>query len=166
MIFPVHRRQLAIVIAIGLPVLPGTAQETEPPTTAEDVILSTTTPLGEASIVLPAGTAVTVPLGEEEEVTLREGPFSTVIKRDQLAFPSPSPTPEPASADSSPVPPDEAASTPAVSWTAAEPASSAMAWPEDWRTPVLAGAAILFGAYSVFTTSALVRRRRRRDDDD
>ena len=166
MIFPARRTKLAIVIAVCWPVFHGAAQETEPPTTAEDVILSTKTPLGEASIVLPAGTAVTVPIGDEQKVTLRQGPFSTVIGRDQLVFPAPSPTPGPASADSSPVPPDEAASTPAVSWTAAEPMSSALPWPEDWRTPVLAGAAILFGAYSVFTTAALIRRRRRRDDDD
>jgi hypothetical protein len=160
-----HRTPLALVLSVGLSVPPGAAQETEPPTTAEDVILTTNTPLGEASIVLPAGAAVTVPVGEEQEVVLREGPFHATVARGELVFPTPTPTPVPTPANTPPAAEETEPTQPAVSWAEPDAMASLMPWPEDWRVPALAGAAVLFGVYSVFATAALIRRRRKDEDD-
>jgi hypothetical protein len=166
MIVRPHCTPLALVLSVCLFVLPALAQDTEPPTTAEDVILTTKTPLGEASIVLPAGAAVTVPFGEEEEVILREGPFHAAVAREDLVFPTPTPTPVPTPANTPPAAEDTEPTQPAVSWDEPDAMASLMPWPEDWRVPALAGAAVLFGVYSVFATAALIRRRRRDEDDD
>lgn len=163
-----HCTPFALVLSVCLFVLPALAQETELPTTAEDVILTTKTPLGEASIVLPAGATVTVPVGEEQEVVLREGPFHAAVEREHLVFPTPTPTatPVPAAVDVPSAAGEAESSQPAVSWNEPDAMASLMPWPEDWRVPALAGAAVLFGVYSVFATAALIRRRRRGEDDD
>ena len=156
-----------LYLALCFPALSGASQQTERPTTAKDVIMTTKTPLGEASIMIPAGTAVDDPGGEKQEILLREGPFSAVVKRHDLVFPVPSPTapPGPDPTVASPTPEPASVSVPAVSW--ADPdAASGTTWPADWRILIPAAAAIFFGLYSIFATVALLRRRKRHEYED
>lgn len=165
-----HRRRatLVLLLAAGVPIVPGAAQNPPAPATAKDVILSTKTPLGEASIMVPAGTAVTDPIGEEKEITLREGPFSATVAREDLVFPAPPPS-EPAAkteAGASPAPTPEATSAPAVSWNDPDAVTPGQRWFEDWQVWGPAVAAALLGLYSIFATVALVRRPKKHDYDD
>ena len=115
----------------------------------EDVILKTKTPLGDAAIVWPAGSALTEPVGSGGEIIVRQGPFSGSLDRADLVFPAPSaPSPEPG---------PEAAADPAGG-----PAPPL--WFEDWRILGPAGAAVLLGLYSLVATVALVRGHRRAGD--
>ena len=64
-----RRITIALLLAACVPVLTVTAQTPQKPATAKDVILSTKTPLGEASIVAPKGTELDDPIGDEKEIT-------------------------------------------------------------------------------------------------
>lgn len=166
---PRQRRTItALLLAACIPVLPGAAQSPQTPTTAKDVILSTKTPLGEASIVMPAGTKVDDPVGVEKEVILREGPFSAAVAREDLVFPAPSPGTTAGESDGGapPAPSPAATTQPAVSWNDPDAVASGQRWFEDWRILVPAVAAALLGLYSIFATVALVRRAKRHEYDD
>jgi len=149
---PSRRTKAALTLLGFLATLPCAAQPSGAPTTAKDIALTTTTPLGEAAIVRPAGSEVTEPVGSHGEIELRQGPFTARIDRADLVFPAPpavaSPTPEPASKPQG----------------TAGGLSGDARWQEDWRILAPTGAAVLLGIYSVITTVALVRRRRRWDD--
>ena len=163
-----RRITIALLLAVCVPVLTVAAQTPQKPATAKDVILSTKTPLGEASIVMPAGTEVDDPIGDEKEITLREGPFSAPVAREDLVFPptTPSATAGKADANASPAPSPAATSQPAVSWNDPEAVTAGPRWFEDWRILVPAVAAALLGLYSIFATVALVRRPKRHEYDD
>ena len=144
-------RKAALTVISALAAVPCAAQPAAPPTTAKDTLLTTTTPLGEAAIVLPAGSEVTEPVGANGEIVLQEGPFTARLERTDLVFPAPLPA--------SPAPTSDAVSTP-------EGADGGLqlqdpAWQEDWRVLVPSGAAALLGIYSIIATVALLRRRRR-----
>lgn len=160
--------RLALFLAVCFMVQPAVAQVPQVPTTAKDVIMSTKTPLGEASIVLPAGSAVNRPIGEDQEVTLSEGPFSATVAREDLVFPSPSPTVPVAQTapEASPAPALSAESQPAVSWNNPDAVTAGAQWFEDWRILVPATAATLLGLYAIFATAALLRRPKRHEYDD
>jgi len=163
-----RRITIALLLTACVPVLTVTAQTPQKPATAKDVILSTKTPLGDASIVAPKGTEVDDPIGDEKEITLREGPFSATVAREDLVFPAPSPS-EPAvktDAGVSPAPAPAASSQPAVSWNDPEAVTAGPRWFEDSRILVPAIAAALLGLYSIFATVALVRRPKRHEYDD
>ena len=159
---------IALLLAVCVPVLTATAQTPQRPATAKNVILSTKTPLGEASIVMPAGTEVVDPVGGEKEVTLRKGPFSATVAREDLVFPptTPSATAANADASASPAPSPAATSQTAVSWNDPEAMTAGPRWFEDWRILVPAVAAALLGLYSIFATVALVRRPKSHEYDD
>jgi hypothetical protein len=163
-----RRITIALLLAACVPVLTVAAQTPQKPATAKDVILSTKTPLGEASIVAPKGTEVDDPISDEKEITLREGPFSATVAREDLVFPptTPSATAGKADANASPAPSPAATSQPAVSWNDPEAVTAGPRWFEDWRILVPAVAAALLGLYSIFATVALVRRPKRHEYDD
>lgn len=155
-------RRLPSVTAVitFLAALPCAAQPSGAPATAKDVILKTTTPLGEAAIVWPAGSVLTEPVGTGEKVIVRQGPFTARLDRADIVFPAPPATPGPT--------PD------AVLLSGPEPGPGGPedlagegiqpAWSGDWRIMGPAGAAVLLGMYSLVTTAALVRRRRNTGD--
>jgi hypothetical protein len=159
---------IALLLAVCVPVLTATAQTPQRPATAKNVILSTKTPLGEASIVMPAGTEVVDPVGGEKEVTLRKGPFSATVAREDLVFPASSPSATAGTSDGGapPAPSPAATSQPAVSWNDPDAVTSGQRWFEDWRILVPVVAAVLLGLYSIFATVALVRRAKRHEYDD
>lgn len=141
------------------------AQEKVPPRLAEDVVLSTKTPLGEASITLPADAEVKDFVEEGDEVVVRQGPFAATIPRTLLNFGAVvAATPE------APAPPVESA--PAAVATTPEPVpspsptetASAAPWDNvlaEWQTFLPLAAAVVLGAYALFATLMLWRLRRR-----
>lgn len=152
-----------IALAVALPA--GHAQEAAPATAAVEIILTTTTPLGEAGLRLPAGSVVT---GLEEDgamIVLRQGPFIARVPREAIVFPAEPPAPEP----SPNVIVAEAIVDPVEAVALAEDAPAApaavgpwdAAWAGDWKAIWPAGAALLLGGYSLLATVALVRLRRR-----
>ena len=141
------RRKAALTVISALATLPCAAQPAAPPTTANDVLLTTMTPLGEAAIVRPAGSQVTEPAGADGEIVLREGPFTARIDRTDLVFPAPPPA----------VVTDVAATGPQ---NLAGDSSGQARWQEDWRILVPTVATVLLGIYALITTVALFRRRR------
>ena len=152
-----------VALTVALPA--GQAQEAAPATAAVDIILSTTTPLGEAGVRLPAGSVVT---GLEEDgamIVLRQGPFTARVPREAIVFPAETPAPEPSPS----VIVAEATDDPVEAVALAEDTPSSPAavgpwgagWTGDWKTIWPAGAALVLGGYSLFATVALVRLRRR-----
>lgn len=135
-------------------------------TASKDLLLSTKTPLGEATVTIPAGAAITNYEVQGEQVKIRQGAFTAVVAlADVQTPPTPAPSPE-----ASPTPTPEA--TPASTPTP-EPEPSATAAPEpspassvagldslpDWLVPAAFGA---LAAYALFATIALLRPRGRR----
>lgn len=147
-------RKAALTVISALAAIPCAAQPAMPPTTAKDTLLTTTTPLGEAAIVRPAGSEVTEPVGEGGEIVLREGPFTARLDRTDLVFPAPPPA--------SPAPTTGVARQPED--VDGDLQLQNPAWQEDWRILVPTGAAVLLGIYSIIATVALLRRRRRWDE--
>jgi len=154
---------LAAVAASGLAV-PGRAEEPPALTAARDLVLVTKTPLGEAAIVLPAGSLLTGAEEDGAEFVIRQGPFTARVPREEIAFPPV------AAAESAP---DGAgypvtAGAPAIDEPVAEPIRPMAApvwpwderWDGDWASLWPAGALVALGAYSLATTIALVFRRR------
>ena len=146
-----HRLPSAIAVIACFTALPCPAQPAGSPVTANDTVLRTQTPLGEAAIVWPAGTVLTEPVGSGEEIPVRQGPFTARLDRSDIVFPSTPapPDPEPETRPPEPDPAPQGAQRPE--------------WLEDWRIVGPAGAAILLGLYSLVATVALVRERRRND---
>lgn len=150
---------VTVVIAF-LSALPCAAQPAGAPTTAKDVILKTKTPLGDATIVWPAGSVLTEPVGAGEEIIVRQGPFTARLDRAEVVFP---------------VAPVASGQTPEGALLPAPESGPALqadlggqgpppAWFEDWRILGPAGAAVLLGLYSLAATAALVRGRRKAED--
>ena len=130
---------------------------------SKDLPLSTKTPLGEATVVIPAGKAITNYEIQGEQVKIRQGAFTAVVALTDLqTSPTPAPSPE---ASPTPTPEATPASTPtpepepsATEAPDASPASSA-AEPNglpDWLVPAAFGA---LAAYALFATIALLRPR-------
>jgi hypothetical protein len=133
-------------------------------TANKDLLLSTKTPLGEAAMTMPAGTAITNYEIQGAQVKIRQGAFSAVVAMaDVQTAPAPAPV-----AEASPSPAPEA--TPAsTSAPAPEPAATAAPEPAaasepatpnglpDWLMPAAFGA---LAAYALFATIALLRGRR------
>ncbi len=155
-------RRLPPVTAVitFLSALPCAAQPIGAPTTANDVILKTKTPLGDAAIVWPAGSVLTEPVGTAEEIVVRQGPFTARLDRAEVVFPV------------APVASGQAPDGALLSAPEPDPARQAdlgdkephPAWFKDWRVLGPAGAAVLLGLYSLATTAALVRGRRKAGD--
>jgi hypothetical protein len=129
----------------------------------KDLLLSTKTPLGDATVTIPAGTAITNYEMQGAQVKIRQGAFTAVVA---LADVQAAPTPAPA-AESAPTPAPEATPTPTPapatqpSATAAPDAAPANSANEtsglpDWLMPAAFGA---LAAYALFATVALLRPR-------
>jgi hypothetical protein len=132
-------------------------------TANKDLLLSTKTPLGEATMTMPAGTAITNYEMQGAQVKIRQGAFSAIVAlADVQTAPAPAPVPE---TSPSPAPEATPASTPAP---APEPAATAAPEPSptnsaaepsglpDWLMPAAFGA---LAAYALFATIALLRPR-------
>jgi hypothetical protein len=143
------------------------AQEPEPPTAAGEILLGTKTPLGEATIAIPAGSTVGDYAEEGEMIIIRRGPFHARVPRAELVFPvrepdpEPSPTPEVVAAEV--VAPDQ---NPQTAFAPPTSAGAALwpweeGWSGDWQRLWPAAAVLLLGIYSLAVTAALLRRRRR-----
>lgn len=146
---------------------PCAAEQGGPPTTAKDVRLTTTTPLGEASVIFPAGSPVSAPVGEEQSIALRQGPFSGVVDREDLVFPAPpAAEPSPVGNETSASLENAANPAPAFSWVDPSAMTAGARWFDDWRILLPTSAAVLFALYSLFATAALVRRRKRNVYED
>lgn len=133
---------------------------------SEDIVLGTKTPLGEANIAIPAGTALTNCEVQGGKARVWQGPFSATVDAGAVQPDAPSATPTPDSTPSADATPD-AAVTPSPAPTAEAPVPEASATPsrlEDlasalpgWAVPAAGGALV---AYALFATVALLRPRR------
>jgi hypothetical protein len=155
--------------ALGACSIDGVAQETAPPRTAQDIALSAKTPLGEASITLPADTEVTNYVEEGATILLRQGPFAAGVPTEQIIFTTNAPTTTNAPIEPPPVAAEQAAQTPnpAPSTTPTDPAAGP-AWvklPEEWKALWPFAVIALLAAYSLLATVALLRTRGRRTRD-
>ena len=132
-------------------------------TASKDLLLSTKTPLGEATVTIPAGEAITNYEMQGEQVKIRQGAFTAVValadvQTSSTPAPSPetSPTPTPeATPASTPTPEPEPAATAAPDPSPASSAAAPNALP-DWLMPAAFGALV---AYALFATIALLRPR-------
>lgn len=158
-------------------ILTATTALAQPLTTnlvaSKTVVLGTKTPLGEATIALPAGTVLTNCEVLGDKAVIRQGPFAATVALEELQQPSTPPpaatAPLPIAADSPA--PDTSPSPPASSTPEATPRESAGSPDEqvpadaitsrlpDWVVPAAGGALV---AYALFTTATLLRTRRRR----
>ena len=138
-----------------------------------DLSLGAKTPLGDAFVGIPAGTAITNYEIVGEEVTVRQGPFSATFElADLQPTPEPSPTPEASpivqeTNAATPLPdspaglttgPEQVAETTAAAAVPAETEPRGVFSLPEWVLPAAGGA--LF-AYALFATAALLRPRRR-----
>ncbi|MGA0094144.1 MAG: hypothetical protein ACO3J2_07620 [Chthoniobacterales bacterium] len=153
---PLFRRIGLRLGVISVLVAQTYGQDTGPTFTAgKDIVLSATTPLGEASLTIPAGTTITnnyEVLGEQ--VRIWQGPFvATVALVDvkPVATPTPAPTPEP-----TPTPTPPPSPTPTPETRAGIP--MVLAELPAWAQPAAVGA---LAAYALLVTIALWRLRRR-----
>jgi hypothetical protein len=157
------RSALLATVPVAVTALGGT--EGKPPlTAAQDLVLSTKTPLGEAAIVLPAGSIITDAEEEGSAMVIRQGPFTARVSRGEIVFP------EDAAAETIPTGHEQGRSEAAAGH---EPvadetgAGAAVVWPweegwnGDWASLWPTGAVLALGAYSLVTTFALLRLRRR-----
>lgn len=158
---PARSRILLGAIALQASLLVTHAQEKAPPRLAEDVVLSTKTPLGEASISLAEGSEVTDFSEEGDAVRLQQGPFTATVPRAQLDFGADvTVAPEAAPVEDAPASPPP---TPVPVANTAEPVI-ASPWEDilaEWKTYLPIAAAVLLGVYALFVTLALSRLRRR-----
>ena len=132
-------------------------------TASKDLLLSTKTPLGEATVTIPAGATITNYEMQGEQVKIRQGAFTAVVALADLQTPpapapspetSPTPTPE-ATPASTPTPEPEPAATAAPDPSPASSAAAPNALP-DWLMPAVFGTLV---AYALFATIALLRPR-------
>jgi hypothetical protein len=132
-------------------------------TASKDLLLSTKTPLGEAAVTIPAGTAITNYEMQGEQVKIRQGAFTAVVALADVqtaptAAPSseasPSLTPQ-ATPASTPTPEPEPSATAAPAPSPASSAATPNGLP-DWVMPAAFGA---LAAYALFATIALLRPR-------
>lgn len=160
-----------VLIAIALRVSSpdGTAQEAIPPRTAEEVVLSTKTPLGEASIVLPANSAVTDYDEEGAMMLLRQGPFAARVPREEIIFVTNATAFTTAPEEPAPLAAEQAAPMPepeqSINQTNPAPAAHWPDLPAEWKKHWPVAAIALLGSYSLFATFALLRTRGRRAQD-
>jgi hypothetical protein len=139
---------------------------------ANEIVLATKTPLGDASITISAGTVLTNCVLSGENVSIRQGPFAATVDLADVepiasatatptptSTPTPTPTPAtPQTAEQTPSPASSAAAT----QPAAESSTTAVGLAgdlPDWVVPAAGGALV---AYAIFTTLALLLSRRRR----
>jgi len=135
-------------------------------TANKDLLLSTKTPLGEATMTMPAGTAITNYEMQGAQVKIRQGAFSAVVAlADVQTAPAPAPVPETspspapeATPASTPAPAPEPSATAAPEQVAANSAAEPSGLP-NWLMPAAFGA---LAAYALFATIALLRGRRPR----
>lgn len=125
-----------------------------------DLALRTITPLGEAGVVIPKGTALTNFEIQGGQVTIRQGPFSAVVDLAVLqpAPPAevPTPTAEPVAATPEPTAEPPATPVPTPVDVADMPGIDLSALP-PWALPAACGA---LGLYALFSTIAWWRARR------
>jgi len=141
-------------------------------TAKRDIILSTKTPLGDASVTVPAGTVFTNCEVQGDKAKIWQGPFGATIDLtavqpmtpDVAARPEPSPAPganpEPSPAPSpslAPAPEPQPSPSPTTPASLASVASFTL---PDWALPAGGGALV---AYAIFATLALIRARRHTD---
>ena len=147
-----------------------TAQENKP-TANEPIVLSTVTPLGEASITLPAGAVITNQEQQGDKIRVWQGPFSATVGMEAIQAEQPpvenlpgnpaaenvqeQPAPTSAPPETSAAPEATPDASPQASVVATGPAMSGM---PDWVIPAAGGALL---AYALFTTVALLRSRTR-----
>lgn len=160
--------------ALGETAVAQAAPENQP-TAQQEIVLGTLTPLGEASITIPAGTVLTNQEQQGDKIRVWQGPFSATVSMEAVRTPQPpaeTPTQESAPADNpeesaqTASPPETAAEqTPATPPPAPQPpvvgAEPALAGLPDWAVPAAGGALL---AYALFTTVALLRSRNRAEN--
>jgi len=144
------------------------------PTAQQEIVLGTLTPLGEASITIPAGTVLTNQEKQGDKLRVWQGPFSATV--GMVAVQTPQAPVETQAQDSAPAANQEEAASaqatllsetvagetpaapPAAPPTPLVEAESALAGLPDWAVPAAGGALL---AYALFTTVALLRSRNR-----
>lgn len=162
----------ALALAVGSETAKAQAAPESRPTAKKEIVLGTLTPLGEASITIPAGSVLTNQETQGDKIRIWQGPFSTTVGIEAVQMPQP-PAENPAQ-DPSPEtkqeecaqktsPPETAAEqTPAAPPAAPEPATvdgePAIAALPEWAVPAAGGALL---AYAILTTVALLRSRNR-----
>ncbi|MEY4299603.1 MAG: hypothetical protein RIR25_839 [Verrucomicrobiota bacterium] len=143
----------------------------------DPIILRTKTPLGDASIILPAGAPLKTFEVQGENIKVWQGPFTAVVPRAgavappaETATPENAPTSAQAIAASAPpplpvatMPPPPAAPAPRTA-TAADAASSLLQvlTMENWKTWAMPAAVGALAAYALFSTVAWIGLRRRK----
>jgi hypothetical protein len=128
-------------------------------TANKDLLLSSKTPLGEATMTMPAGTAITNYEMQGAQVKIRQGAFSAIVAlADVQTAPAPAPVPETSlspAPEATPAPAPEPAATAAPKPSPANSAAEPSGLP-DWLMPAAFGALV---AYAFFATIALLRPR-------
>jgi len=123
--------------------------------TVETIALTTKTPLGDATIDIPAGTTLTNFEVQGDRVKVWQGPFVASVPMASLQKPAPQSTPTPTpTPQATPVP---GASTAPPS-SALEETNAALRGVPSWLLPATVGA---LATYALLATAALVRARRR-----
>lgn len=157
-----------LLLALFAPALAWAQDATPsaPRITEVPVVLGTQTPLGEASITLPAGAALEDFEIAGDKVVVRQGPFHGEVPVSSTRLPEPpAPVIAPAAVAAAAATPQESDPAPPARANLAGPAIPA------WLFPVLALAALAYGAYA---TACWLRLRRshaalvaaREDEDD
>lgn len=172
-------RQLPRVLSFAAAVATSIAQPTPSPTPTplslvanEAITLVTKTPLGDASVQIASGTALTNFEVQGDKVKVWQGPFGATVDLadvqptaaqssvapEPAATPSPISTTTPAAPEPSPAStPEEAKPSATASAPSPEEIASATALP-SWVLPAVCGA---LAAYGAFATLALLRSRRK-----
>jgi hypothetical protein len=144
-----------------LPVLAARGEEDpEAPRTAEEIVLRTTTPLGEAAIVWPAGTVLENFEEQDELILLQQGPFSATVSRDLIIFPEPEPEPEVVLEEEAEIATEAVQAVPAETPSPDVAATLATFIPAEWRPWLPTAGVVLLGLYALWATVTLLRRRR------
>jgi len=145
-------------------------------TANKDLVLSTKTPLGDATVTIPSGTAITNYEAQGGQVKIWQGPFTAVVATNDVQAepvptakpdPSPAPSPEANPGIAAPTAPQPAAAGPDVSATEFPSMDNAGRLPvispalPDWLLPAAGGALV---AYALFATIALLRTSRHRGE--
>lgn len=168
-------RQLPRVLSFAVAVATSIAQPAPSPSPTplslvanEAITLVTKTPLGDASVQIAPGTALTNFEVQGDKVKIWQGPFGGTVDLAQVqptapqnaVTPEPAGTPSPTSTTTPAAPEPSPASTPSKSSATTpspEEITSATALP-SWVLPAICGA---LAAYGVFATLALLRSRRK-----
>lgn len=166
---------MRIIALLTLPLLLAAfspAQATDQPAarlTEVPVVLSTGTPLGQASITIPAGTELMSYETAGETVVVRQGPFHGEVPLASTRVPQP-PAPVIAPAAVSAAAETASATPPPTPAAPARSPASTIAWP-SWLLPLLTMATLV---YAICATGWWLRLRRshaalvaaREDEDD